>query len=87
MAGFIEEIASASGTQSDKVEQIQAAVAEMDKVAQQNMAEAEELSAAMAVFKTEEYKVHIPRRAELQSRHMTDKIIKTAAWLHKYPVP
>jgi methyl-accepting chemotaxis protein len=54
VAGYIEEIAAASGTQSDKVTQIQAAVAEMDKVAQQNMAEAEELSAAMASFKTEE---------------------------------
>ena len=53
VAGFIEEIAFASGNQSEKVEQIQAAVAEMDKVAQENMAEAEELSAAMATFKTE----------------------------------
>ncbi len=54
VAGFIEEIASASGNQSDKVKQIQVAVAEMDNVAQQNMAEAEELSAAMAMFKTVE---------------------------------
>ena len=61
VAGFIEEIASASGSQSDKVEQIQAAVAQMDKVAQQNMAEAEELSAAMSTFKTEEDKTQIPR--------------------------
>ena len=61
VAGYIEEIASASGSQSDKVTQIQAAVAEMDKVAQQNMAEAEELSAAMASFKTEEDATSIPR--------------------------
>ncbi len=61
VAGFLEEIASASGSQSDKVEQIQAAVVEMDKVAQQNMAEAEELSAAMATFKTHEDTASVPR--------------------------
>ena len=61
VAGFIEEIASASGNQSDKVKQIQVAVAEMDNVAQQNMAEAEELSAAMAMFKTVEDKAPIQR--------------------------
>jgi methyl-accepting chemotaxis protein len=54
MSSYIDEIASASGSQAEKVKQIQAAVAEMDKVAQQNMAEAEELSAAMAAFKTHE---------------------------------
>ena len=51
MAGYIEEIASASENQAEKAKQIQAAVVEMDKVAQQNMAEAEELSAAMAMFR------------------------------------
>jgi methyl-accepting chemotaxis protein len=51
VAGVIEEIASASESQSTKVKQIQAAVVEMDKVAQQNMAQAEELSAAMAMFR------------------------------------
>lgn len=61
VAVFIEEIAVASGKQSDKVEQIQAAVAEMDNVAQQNMAEAEELAAAMAMFKTEEDNVSFQR--------------------------
>jgi methyl-accepting chemotaxis protein len=51
VAGVIQEIASASENQSEKVKQIQAAVVEMDKVAQQNMAQAEELSAAMAMFR------------------------------------
>jgi methyl-accepting chemotaxis protein len=51
VAGVIDQIASASESQSEKVRQIQAAVVEMDKVAQQNMAQAEELSAAMAMFR------------------------------------
>lgn len=60
ISGYIDEIASASENQAEKVKQIQAAVAQMDKVAQQNMAEAEELSAAMATFKTGEEKASIP---------------------------
>jgi len=53
VAGYIQEIASGSENQIEKIRQIQAAVSEMDKIAQQNMAGAEELSAAMATFKTE----------------------------------
>jgi methyl-accepting chemotaxis protein len=53
VAGYIREVASGSENQMGKIRQIQAAVAEMDKIAQQNMAGAEELSSAMALFKTE----------------------------------
>jgi methyl-accepting chemotaxis protein len=51
VATLIQGIASASESQSEKVRQIQSSVTEMDKVAQQNMASAEELAAAMSAFK------------------------------------
>ncbi len=49
---LIEEIAAASKEQSQGIEQINQAVAEMNKVTQQNASGAEELAAVMATFKT-----------------------------------
>jgi methyl-accepting chemotaxis protein len=48
---LIGEIALASSEQSQGIEQINKAVAEMDKVVQQNAATAEELSSSIATFK------------------------------------
>jgi methyl-accepting chemotaxis protein len=49
---LVEEIAAASNEQSQGIEQINQAVAEMNKVTQQNASGAEELAAVMATFKT-----------------------------------
>ncbi|MBI5582923.1 MAG: HAMP domain-containing protein [Deltaproteobacteria bacterium] len=49
---LVEEIAAASKEQSQGIEQINQAVAEMNKVTQQNASGAEELAAVMATFKT-----------------------------------
>lgn len=50
---LLVEIAAASQEQSQGIEQINNAVTEMDKVAQQNAASSEELSAIMNMFKAE----------------------------------
>lgn len=49
---LVGEIAAASTEQAQGIEQINKAVAEMDKVIQQNAANAEELAAGVAMFKT-----------------------------------
>jgi methyl-accepting chemotaxis protein len=51
---LVEEIAAASKEQSQGIDQINKAVSEIDKTTQQNAASAEELAAAMSVFRTEE---------------------------------
>ncbi len=48
------EIAAASKEQSDGIHQINSAVAEMNRVTQQNAANAEELASVMAMFRVEE---------------------------------
>lgn len=48
---LVAEIAAASKEQADGVEQVNKAVAEMDRVVQANAANAEEMAASMAVFK------------------------------------
>lgn len=53
VGGLLEEIASASQDQSQGIEQINIAVAEMDKVSQQNAAASEELSRIMSIFKAD----------------------------------
>jgi len=49
---LIGEITAASDEQAQGIEQINKAVAEMDKVTQQNAAAAEELASNMAMFRT-----------------------------------
>jgi methyl-accepting chemotaxis protein len=51
MGELVGEIAAASQEQARGIEQVNVAVAEMDKVIQQNAAGAEELASAMAAFK------------------------------------
>lgn len=48
---LVSDIASASGEQAEGIEQINKAVAEMDKVTQQNAATSEEMASSMAMFK------------------------------------
>jgi methyl-accepting chemotaxis protein len=60
---LIEEIAAASKEQSQGIEQINQAVAEMNKVTQQNASGAEELAAVMATFKTGSGDTGLPRPA------------------------
>jgi methyl-accepting chemotaxis protein len=50
---LMEEIAAASKEQSDGIHQINGAVAEMNRVTQQNAANAEELASVMATFRVE----------------------------------
>jgi methyl-accepting chemotaxis protein len=50
---LMEEIAAASREQSDGINQINSAVADMNRVTQQNAANAEELASVMATFKVE----------------------------------
>jgi methyl-accepting chemotaxis protein len=50
---LVGEIASASKEQSQGIAQVNTAVLEMNRVTQQNAASAEELAAAMAMFRTE----------------------------------
>lgn len=50
---LIDEIAAASGEQAQGIEEINKAVAEVDKVIQQNAANAEELASSTAMFKVE----------------------------------
>jgi len=50
---LINEIAAASGEQAQGIEEINKAVAEVDKVIQQNAANAEELASSTAMFKVE----------------------------------
>lgn len=52
VVGLISEIATGSEEQSQGIEQINRAVAEMNKVTQQNAASAEELASIMAMFRT-----------------------------------
>ena len=52
MGELVSEITAASQEQARGIEQVNVAVAQMDKVIQQNAAGAEELAAAMAAFKT-----------------------------------
>jgi hypothetical protein len=49
----MEEIAAASREQSDGINQINSAVADMNQVTQQNAANAEELASVMAMFRVE----------------------------------
>ena len=49
---MIGEIAAASQEQSQGIEQVNKAVAEMNSVTQQNAAGAEELASVMAMFRT-----------------------------------
>lgn len=49
---LMSEIAAASREQSEGIDQVNRAVAEMNKVTQQNAAIAEELASTMAMFKT-----------------------------------
>jgi methyl-accepting chemotaxis protein len=51
---LMEEIAAASKEQSDGIHQINGAVAEMNRVTQQNAANAEELASVMATFRVED---------------------------------
>jgi methyl-accepting chemotaxis protein len=51
---LMEEIAAASKEQSDGIHQINSAVAEMNRVTQQNAANAEELASVMATFRVED---------------------------------
>jgi methyl-accepting chemotaxis protein len=51
---LIGEIASASQEQSQGIEQVNKAVAEMNSVTQQTAAGAEELASVMAMFRTSE---------------------------------
>ena len=55
VVGLMEEIAAASQEQSQGIEQVNKAVAEMNQVTQQNAANAEELAAAMAMFKADNH--------------------------------
>jgi methyl-accepting chemotaxis protein len=50
---LMEEIAAASREQSDGINQINSAVADMNQVTQQNAANAEELASVMAIFRVE----------------------------------
>ena len=50
---FVNEIAIATKEQAQGIEEVNKAVAEMDKVTQQNAANAEELASSMAMFKVE----------------------------------
>ncbi len=50
------EIAAASQEQSQGIDQVNKAMAEMNQVTQQNAASAEELTASMAMFKVEDHK-------------------------------
>ena len=54
MGELVAEITAASQEQARGIEQVNMAVAQMDKVIQQNAAGAEELASAMAAFKTSE---------------------------------
>jgi methyl-accepting chemotaxis protein len=51
---LMEEIAAASKEQSDGISQINSAVAEMNRVTQQNAANAEELASVMSMFRVED---------------------------------
>jgi len=51
VAGLVGEIAAASGEQTQGIDQINKAIVEMDKVTQNTAANAEEMAAAMAMFK------------------------------------
>ena len=53
VAELIGEVSAASQEQSQGINQINTAVAEMDKVTQQNAAAAEELASSVAMFKTD----------------------------------
>jgi len=50
---LVAEVAAASQEQSQGVDQLNSAMAEMNDVTQQNAASAEELAAIMAMFKTD----------------------------------
>ena len=54
VVNLIGEIASASQEQSQGIDQVNKAVAEMNRVTQQNAAGAEEPASVMAMFRTEE---------------------------------
>ncbi|HTZ40277.1 MAG TPA: methyl-accepting chemotaxis protein [Syntrophales bacterium] len=60
------EIAAASKEQSDGIHQINSAVAEMNRVTQQNAANAEELASVMATFRVED--VHMASSKEVRKR-------------------
>ncbi len=51
MGELVGEIAAASNEQAEGIQQVNTAVAEMDKVTQQNAATSEEMAASMATFK------------------------------------
>lgn len=48
---LVAEIAAASGEQADGIDQVSKAIAEMDKVTQNNAANAEEMASSLAMFK------------------------------------
>jgi len=52
VAGLISEIAAAIQEQSEGIEQVNRAISEIDKVAQNGAASAEELSSTVSIFKT-----------------------------------
>ena len=54
VVSLIGEIAAASQEQSQGIEQVNKAVAQMNSVTQQNAAGAEELASVMAMFRTDE---------------------------------
>jgi methyl-accepting chemotaxis protein len=68
----MEEIAAASKEQSDGIGQINRAVSDMNRVTQQNAANAEELASVMATFKVENSQGktvrHSPKKVTEQSR-------------------
>ena len=74
VGGLVGEIAAASNEQAQGIDQVNTAVAEMDKVTQQNAAASEEMTSSMAMFKIRNSHSNL-KRASVGKRG-TDNVIR-----------